>query len=423
MNMQNRCIVAASAGLHGAINIPSSKNASMPIIALSCLLKNSRIRIRNLPKITDIDVLLHIFEYLGVTFSWQGNDVILSTPDKALQFDIPDRLSSSLRGSIYCLPMILSSMGHAKIGRIGGDVIKGRSLTPHINALRGFGIQLNVSNDGLELVGRPKRNSEFSIDDHGITATSLAIMLALTQESESIIHNASPEIEVNDVIKIANQYGAKIYRDQSTLIVQGTLQSGDYTIDLPPDQVVWGTYAIASLITEGNIVTTAVDSNQISNRYAPIYEALTEAGALITSTDKGIAISGNIERPINIETGTYPKFPSDLVPQMMVLMSQLKGESTVVENLYQQRYDHASQLEKMGVCLNVNGNTAIIHGSKKPLTGTQVECAGIRESCALILAGLIAEPSTEVNNAAAVNRGYADIVSDLTNLGANIYWG
>jgi UDP-N-acetylglucosamine 1-carboxyvinyltransferase len=108
---------------------------------------------------------------------------------------------------------------------------------------------------------------------------------------------------------------------------------------------------------------------------------------------------------------------------MMVLMSQLKGKSTVIENLYQQRYDHASQLEKMGVCLNVTGNTAIIHGSKKQLTGTQVECAGIRESCALILAGLIAEPSTEVNNAAAVNRGYADIVSDLTNLGANIYWG
>ena len=420
--MQNRCIVAASPGLNGAINIPSSKNASMPIIALSCLLKKSNIRIRNLPKITDINVLLQIFEYLGVAFVWQGNDVILSTPEQAQQFEIPDSLSSTLRGSIYCLPMILSSMGHAKIGRIGGDVIKGRSLSPHIKALKGFGIELNVSNDGFELIGRPKRNSEFSIDDHGITATSLAIMLALTQESESIIHNASSEIEVDDVIKIATQYGAKIYRDQSTLIVQGMLQSGDYIIDLPPDQVVWGTYAIASLLTGGNIVTTTVDNNQISNRYAPIYEALTEAGALITSTNKGIEISGNIERPINIETGTYPQFPSDLVPQMMVLMSQLKGKSTVVENLYQQRYAHASQLEKMGVSLEINENKAIIHGSKKQLIGAQVECTGIRESCALILAGLIAEPTTEINNVMAVNRGYADIVSDLMKLGANIYW-
>ena len=420
--MQNKCIVSKSSGLNGEINIPSSKNATMPIIALSCLLKNSKIRIRNLPKITDIDVLLRIFEYLGVTFNWQGSDVILSTPEQAQQFNIPDSLSSTLRGSVYCLPMILSSIGHARIGRIGGDIIKGRSLTPHIKALRGFGIQLNFSDDGLELIGRPKKNSEFSIDDHGITATSLALMIALTQENETIIHNASPEIEVNDVIKAAHQYGAKIYRDKSTLIVQGGLQSGDYIIDVPPDQVVWGTYAIASLLTSGNILTTTADKNQLSNRYAPIYEKLTEAGACITSSDAGITISGDIEKPISIETGTYPKFPSDLVPQMMVLMSQLKGKSTVIENLYQHRYDHASQLEKMGVKLSVNGNEAIIHGSKKQLVGTQVGCAGIRESCALILAGLIAEPTTEISNAAAVNRGYADIVSDLTSLGANIYW-
>ncbi|WP_422545034.1 hypothetical protein [Methanosarcina sp.] len=426
--MHSHCLIKGpSKPLRGKITIPASKNASMPILVAAALIKNCNITISNLPNISDIKNLLAILKLLGVSINSKETGIIISNQmdlTAPILDTIPVVYSSALRGSIYALAIPLLKYGHAKIGKIGGDKIEGRNWDPHFRLLHGFGIQLTKNFSSWNLVGRPKQNQEFNIQDNGITATSLAIIIAASLEGRTVIRNSSQEIENNDVIKAVNNFGANAYRDNDAIVVNGPMQPNDYYIEIPPDQVVWGTFAISTLLTGGKLLSSHNKLEEFVVRSRPIINALQESGANVSKKDETtLIVEGEIKNCLEISTGVHPKFPSDLVPQMMILMSQAPGVSVVIENLYKDRYGHVRNLRKIGADIIVSGNKAYIHGKRSKLFSAEiVDGGGIRESCAMILSGLIAYGETKVFNACSINRGYQNLVGDLSSLGADICW-
>lgn len=426
------CIVEGiSYPLEGDVVIPSAKNSSMPILIASSLLAtlgNSAITINHLPKISDIKILCDILDLLGVDIdSSQNNKTIIGRKSSYSKLDdipnIPNSLSSLIRSSIYTVAIPLINCGQVYIGSIGGDKIDGRNMDPHLRVFKGFGIDLQKKGDGWNLSGRPKPNVEFDISDNGITATCLAMIMAAALDGRTVIRNASQELENYDLLKVINMFGANAFWDDKDLIVIGPMKFDNHTIDLPPDQVVWGTYAIASILTRGNVIASVRgDASLLLSRCKPIVDMIDFLGCSVRHSANKIFVTGIPERAVTVETGIYPMFPSDLVPQTTVLMSRLPGVSKVVENLYDSRFGHASELKKMGIDIEVNSNRAIIRGSTKAIAAATLNGGGIRESCALVLSGLVAEGKTNIMNAGAIDRGYEDFVSSLSNLGANVSW-
>ena len=399
-------VKGSTPALQGNLHVPGSKNSAMPLLTLAAL-QAQPVTVKQVPGISDITHLLELLSFAGSSSVNQGNHVIFQGLHlKNEPYTFPQALSSRLRGAIYALALPASRGVRARLESIGGDYIGSRSFTPHLRALAGFGLQVSGQGSAVAITGGHPRPSEFSIDDKGITATSLAIIVAASLDGESIIKDASLETECDDVLAAARHFGAQAERDGRSLIIKGPFQSTDAPIRIPADHLVWGTFAIAAAMTGGS---TSCAAALIDHRF------VSQDGPLLKTFGRPL-------RPVTLETGMYPKFPSDLLPQMMALAVSAPGTSVFKESHYGSRFDHLPGMEKMGARISMVEGDVHIHGAT-PVSGAQLDGAGIRETTALALLALTAQGPSVIRKAASVSRGYEDLAQTLCRMGATVHFG
>lgn len=405
-------VVGPSRPLTGVPHVPGHKNTAMPLLVAAALARR-RVEVLNVPHISDVARLLELLRVLGVGGERCGDRVVLWPSSEPASHQVDPALSRQLRGSVYVLALAAVRSTPASLSQIGGDKIAGRSLLPHIRALRGFGLDARALDGGIEILGGQAQPSELSIEDRGVSATCLAILIASALDGRSIIRDASLELECDDVIAAVVSLGACAHRDGRTIVVRGPLGGDAPALVVPSDQIVWGTYAIAAAMTQGSISAP----RGVVERSAPFVSLLEEAGVQVDITKDAVRTSGGLQRPFHVTTGMYPEFPSDLLPQAMALALCAPGACTFNERHYGARYDHVPELRQLGADIVLRGAVAEVRGGKQ-LRGVPLKGAGIRETAAMILAGLVATGSTTIRQALPIWRAYEALPETLGTLGA-----
>lgn len=402
--------------LEGHLHLPGSKNSAMPLLTMASL-QAQQVTVEQVPNISDITHLLELLSYAGNDGIYRNDQVTfqgLHLKNSTLSF--PAAISSNLRGAIYALALPASQGICARLVRIGGDFIESRSFAPHLRALRGLGLQVSGEGNSVSITGGHPQPNEFSIEDKGITATSLAIIIAATLDGESIIKNASLETECDDVLAAARHFGALAERDGRTLIIRGPFKTTEAPIRIPADHLVWGTFAIAGAMTGGS---TTCHASLVDHRFTPVINALRSFGISVVRQGQWLKTSGRPTHPATLETGMYPKFPSDLLPQMMALAVSAPGTSVFRESHYGYRFDHLPGMKQMGVNVTMANGNVCIHGATS-VTAACLEGAGIRETTALALLALTANGPSTISKASSLARGYENFATALRRMGANI---
>ena len=401
-------------GLRGEAKIPGAKNAAMPILAAAAL-SPGRTRIRGLPRIADIAGLVEILRRLGVNVSADGDEAVIG-PRAAHSSEIPETLSRSLRGSVYALALPAVVFGRATSGPIGGDRLSGASqrrarLLPHTRAFAGFGMSLSRTRGGWSVTGGPPRAGVISLDDDGVSASALAAILGASIDGESVIRGVSHELEVDDTLAALRALGAEVHRDGDTVVVKGPLPADDVVLTIPPDRIHAGTLAIAAAVTGGRVEF----AGDVVSRLAATLEALEAAGVSVSTASERICVCGRATRPVELATGMYPEFPTDLLPIFTVLAAQAPGRSILEERVYDTRTGHLVGLRAMGVRAAAAGSRIIVEGPTRWRPAC-VSGAGIRETAALVVASLAAPGETHIDKEAPLHRGYEDLLRDLVAL-------
>lgn len=403
-----------SAPLTGRFLPPGCKNTALPSLVLAALAPGP-VAVERVPRISDVEAMLDILRCLGAQVTVCGSTAIVKGPAKPVP-SVPAELSQRLRGSLYALALFAVRGEGGSIGPIGGDQLAGRSLAPHARALAGFGCDLVPARDGWQLRRGRARAGDIVVDDHRMSATNLAVLIAASIEGRSVIREAATEAEVDDLLAFVRSCGAYAVREAPrTLVVEGPLTDGERRIALPSDQLAWGTFAIAASVTGGSLESSA----DLVERGRPILEALDRAGVDISLSDT-LRTSGFPTRGIHVQTGMYPRFfPTDLLPPLSALCCVAPGVSVLQEGQFEGRFDHVAGLRRLGAAVEVHGRVARIEGPCQ-LQGATVAGSGIRETAALIVAGLAARGTTTVRHAGSVHRGYEAFAATLADLGANI---
>lgn len=403
-------IVGPSAPLVGRINPPGSKNACLPLLVAASLVGHP-VTLRNVPALADVSVLLEILHHLGCEVQGTSGEVMIRGP-ASCGLSVPGTLSVRLRGALYSLALPACLMGRAYIGAIGGDVLSGRTLAPHVRAFAGFGMQMSVRGEGYEISGGPPRPGDFVLDDNGNTATGISVLLASRCEGRSVIRGASLEPENDDLLDFLRRFGVASERDGRTIIVEGALRAGPI-YEVPFDRIYCGTMAMAALITGGEIEMPGALVAPLRG----VLETLEACGAVI-DVGTHLRVGGCVRRPLHVHTSMFPGFPTDLLPQLSAMLTRANGVSTLREGVYRARFDHVAALRELGAAITIDGDRAQITGPRH-LAGARLRGGvGIRETAALVLAGLAAHGTTVIEDAAALRRGYENLPADLARLGA-----
>ncbi len=400
--------------MEGRVRIEGSKNAALPIVAASCLIPGD-IRLRNVPNIRDIRDQFRLMNEAGWHSRVFGDEVRL-TLGHQMPTALPRSILLRMRGSIYALVVHLIRSGYINFPGVGGDVIAGRSLEPHIRAFAGLGFSVSQSREGIKISGENPRCGEFRLDDKiaGVTASATALMLSAVAEGRSVIHGVSREPEVLEVARFLKACNAKISWDKSTAIVEGPITTKPSSWALPTDRVVWGTFAAAIAATGGRGVLPTLKTDEAES----IVSVFDDCGVSVSHDADGVTVSGRPTRPLRLETGIFPRFPSDLAPQMTALMAVAPGTSTLIENVYPHRFDHIRQLVRSGLNAVVDGpKVSVLGGSLQPGVWSG---SGIRESASLLLCGLLPRGPSRLQQISSIARGYENLVERLVQLGGQI---
>ncbi|WP_208530893.1 hypothetical protein [Pseudomonas aeruginosa] len=418
MNVQGRMIRVDGPAprLEGEIEVPGAKNVAMPLLVAAAL-QGRALRVDNVPRIADVGHLLELLRVCAVDSEIRRSSVTLREhqPLPALVC-FPADTAARLRGAVYALALPASQGRRAVLPCIGGDFIASRSFAPHCRALRGFGLEVRHSDGALEITGGRPRPAEFDLDDQGITATCLAILIAGALEGRTVLSTASLETECDDVIAALNALGARASREGRTILVDGPYGGGVDSLSVPGDHLVWGTLAMAAAITGGSTRSrTPAD-----HRYTPVIELLEAYGLSVDRRDDGLRVSGAPRRGVEVRTGMFPSFPSDLLPPAMALAAVAPGTSVFHEAHYGSRFDHAGGMRALGARISIDGEHGTVKGGER-LRGARLAGAGIRETTALLLLSLAAEGRTWLSDIGSLYRGYEDLPGALRHLGAPLH--
>jgi len=404
--------------LKGSIKISGAKNASLPLIAMTILAKN-RVHIKNLPDVADIKTLLKLLSNLGAKCDFQHDKVTVDTTSlnhTKATYDIV----KTMRASILVLGPVLTRFGHCEVSLPGGCAIGQRPIDLHLKALEQMGAQINIKAGYVE-ARAPKglKGCEIIFDKITVTGTANIIMAATLAHGKTTITNAAREPEVVQLCEVLNNSGVKIEGiGTAVLTIHGTngklINIDEFSII--PDRIEAGTYLCAGAITKSQLTITNADANHLS----AVIAKLEEMGSTFTITSNSITIHpSKTIKPIKVITQEYPAFPTDMQAQFMALATQAEGVSIIEERLFENRFMHVSELQRMGADISLNGNVATVNGKTK-LSGTDVMATDLRASSALVLAGLVAKGTTNIHRIYHLDRGYDSLETKLQNVGANI---
>ncbi len=405
--------------LSGEITVSGAKNAALAILP-AALLVAGKCRVENVPDISDVRVLLDILADIGAVITHEEPGVVVLDCTNITKTEPHPELVCKMRASYYLMGALMSRFGKASVALPGGCNFASRPIDQHIKGFRALGAKVEETEDYVNIRPGPfgLQGNRISLDVVSVGATVNIIMAATLIPGQTVIENAAKEPHIVDLANFLNTMGARITgAGTDTVKIRGVekLRGGTYAII--PDQIEAGTYLAAVTAAGGNVLV----KNVIPKHMDCITSKLEEMGVRIINYDDAIRIQsqGRLQST-TVKTRPYPGFPTDMQAQICVCMALASGVSRLTENVYETRFfGYCSELQEMGADIIINGKTAIITGVEK-LKGVQVAAHDLRAGAALIIAGLVAEGTTVVQNAHFVERGYEDIVQKLTALGAKI---
>ena len=403
--------------LKGEISCSGAKNAALPMIAAT-ILNDEEIIFRNLPYLQDITTMFELLGSMGANISLDESMDFSICANKLTDLEARYELVKTMRASILVLGPMVTKYGYAKIALPGGCAIGSRPVNFHLDALKKLGASISLENGYIEAKADRLIGADIVFDGITVTGTENIMMAACLAKGKTTLRNVAMEPEVSDLADFLNLMGAKIKGAGSELIeIEGVecLNSTTYTI--PADRIEAGTYLVAAAATGGEIKINSIQPERLNN----VTERLKHAGALIEVNTNSISLNMNNKRPlpVDISTSPFPGFPTDMQAQFSVLNALADGESIVEENVFENRFMHVQELNRMGCNISTSGNVAKIIGVNK-ISGAQVMATDLRASASLILAGLVANGETIVVRIYHIDRGYERIEEKLSYLGADI---
>jgi UDP-N-acetylglucosamine 1-carboxyvinyltransferase len=416
----DKIILQGGKRLAGEVSVSGSKNAALPVL-MSSLLTSDPCTYQGVPHLADIRTTLKLLSGLGDkndNQSWlNGADDLTLQANRVDKFEAAYDLVKTMRASFLVLGPLLARFGRARVSTPGGCAIGARPINLHLKGLETLGATIEQSHGYVEAKASRLRGAKIYLDLPSVGATENLMMAATLAEGTTIIENAAKEPEIDDLASVLNEMGARVHGSGSDIIqIEGVDALHGTTHRIIPDRIEAGSFVIAAAITGGAVLVKGARADHLE----AFLIKLKEAGVVYTADEVGIKVerNGNI-KSIDVTTLPYPGFPTDLQAQMMALMAVADGVSIITETIFENRFMHAQELDRMGAQIQLEGNRAVVRGVRE-LSAAAVMASDLRASVALLLAGLVANGTTEVSRVYHLDRGYEQIERKLSQLGAHI---
>ncbi len=412
----DKLIATGGGELKGQIRISGAKNAALPLMIAS-LLTEETLQISNIPHLHDITTTMELLGQLGVQLQVDEKLTIEANAAEVNSVMVPYDLVKTMRASILVLGPLIARFGKAEVSLPGGCAIGSRPVNLHIKGLEALGARVTIDGGYIKAEASRLHGARIFMDMISVTGTENLMMAAALADGTTTIENAAKEPEVVDLADCLIKMGAKISGAGSDeIVIEGVERLGGASHRVIPDRIEAGTFLVAAVISGGEIKVKDVIPKQLD----AVLDKLQEAGALIEIGEDWINLTAPKKiNSVNIRTAPYPAFPTDMQAQFVLLNAVAQGVATVIETVFENRYMHVHELQRMGANIELDGNTAIIRGVEK-LHGAPVMATDLRASACLVLAGLIAEGDTVIDRIYHIDRGYACIEEKLSQMGANI---
>lgn len=405
--------------LDGEVVIEGAKNAVLPLLAATILPESGKTILRNVPILSDVFTMNNVVRGLGISVEFNEDDKEITVDATGDILDVaPYEYVSKMRASIVVLGPILARNGHAKVSMPGGCTIGSRPIDLHLKGLEAMGANITQLGGDITAEAEKLRGAHIYMDFPSVGATQNLMMAATLAEGVTTIENAAREPEIVDLAILLNEMGAQVRgAGTETLVITGVDSLHGAEHDVVQDRIEAGTFMVAAAMTSGNVLIK--DAVWEHNR--PLISKLMEMGVSITEEENGIRVQAELDnlRPVTVKTLPHPGFPTDMQAQFTALMAIVKGESTMIETVFENRFQHLEEMRRMGLHSEILRDTALIHGGHD-LQGAPVMSTDLRASAALILTGLVANGTTIVGKLTHLDRGYYQFHEKLAKLGANI---
>ncbi len=411
-----KIVIKGGNPLCGDIQVSGAKNSALPLL-FATLLAGGVSEITNVPALRDINTAVRLLGELGAAVD-VANDRYVINGSKIRSIEAPYELVKTMRASVLVLGPLLARFGHARVSLPGGCAIGARPINLHLKGLEALGAKIVLDHGYVEATADKLVGAKISFDLPTVGGTENLLMAASLAAGETVLENAAREPEIVQLAAALNSMGAKIEGAGTAIIkIQGVEQLQPLKCRVISDRIEAGTFMIAAAITGGNVlVRGAVSADQEA-----LISKLVEAGAIITPEGDGLRVVGPEKiDPVDIRTSVFPGFPTDMQAQFMALMTRAAGTSRISETVFENRFMHVCELQRMGADIQIDGHSAIIRGVRQ-MTGAPVMATDLRASASLIIAGLAAENTTEISRIYHLDRGYEKIEKKLAALGAEIW--
>jgi len=402
--------------LEGQIRVSGAKNSALPAMAASLLTKDEVI-LENLPFVNDIFTTRRLLRELGATVEFEEDHAARLHAQKILSPEAPYDLVKTMRASVLVLGPLLARMGRARVSLPGGCAIGARPINLHIHGLQKLGATVRTEHGYVEASAERLSGAEILFDKISVTGTENLMMAATLASGKTVLQNAACEPEIVDLASMLTDMGALIHgAGTPTITIEGVKELKGTMHRIIPDRIEAGTFLIAGAMTSGNLAVTHINPTHLGS----IIQKLRDVGVRIEAGAVSLTVKGNGGlRAADVATKEYPGFATDMQAQYMALMTQSVGTSVITENIFENRFMHASELMRMGADIRIDGSRAIVTG-KTRLSGATVIASDLRASASLVIAGLVADGTTIIDRVYHLDRGYEKIEEKLRSVGANI---
>jgi UDP-N-acetylglucosamine 1-carboxyvinyltransferase len=411
-----KIVIRGGVRLTGEVRVSGSKNAALPILA-SSLLARGRSIYRNVPALGDVRTMGRLLARLGAGFTEPARGTAHVDTATITEHEAPYDLVKTMRASVLVLGPLVARYGKARVSLPGGCAIGARPIDQHLKGLAAMGARIDLEHGYVNARARRLRGATIVFDMPTVTGTENLMMAAALARGQTTLENAAREPEVEELARVLNKMGARIRGAGTSLItVEGVDELHPIEHAVIPDRIEAGTLLVAAAITRGDVLVREC----LPEHLEAVIAKLRASGAEVTAEGDGIRVRGKSElKPADISTQPFPGFPTDMQAQFMVLMTRARGQSVLSETIFENRYMHVPELQRMGADILVEGRTAIVRGPTK-LTGATVMATDLRASASLVIAGLVADGQTIVERIYHLDRGYDRMEAKLQKLGADI---
>ena len=403
--------------LAGRVQASGAKNAALPALAASLLADGQPLTLHRIPRVRDIRTMMRLLDHLGVVCEDTGSALVLRRERPSPDHDAPYEMVKTMRASVLVLGPLVARFGHARVSLPGGCAIGVRPIDQHLKGLEALGAEVRLTHGYVEATADRLKGTRFRFDMPTVTGTENLLLAAALARGTTILENCAREPEVADLANLLNAMGARISgAGDEKIEIEGVESLGGAEHAIIPDRIEGGTYLIGAALTRGDVTLEKASPADL----APLLDKLAEVGAKVDVNGSDIRVSAEGDlKAVDLDTEPHPGFPTDLQAQYMTLMTSATGVSTIRETIFENRFQHAPELMRMGADIRVEGGVAQVHGPSR-LSGAGVMATDLRASACLVLAGVAARGETVVDRIYHLERGYEGMELKLQSLGARV---